>query len=44
MTEDNGQTIKASTDWKGKLVPVNLFRLYSESLERVKKGQPADKN
>jgi hypothetical protein len=40
-TEDNGQMTKASIAWHGKLVPVSVFRLYSESLERVKKGQPA---
>jgi hypothetical protein len=39
MTEDNGQTTKASIAWHGKLVPVRASRLYSESLERVKKGQ-----
>jgi hypothetical protein len=37
-TEDNGQTTKTSIVWKGKLVPVNAGRLYSESLEHVKKG------
>jgi hypothetical protein len=39
-TEDNGQTTRASIAWKGKLVPVDAARLYSESLERVKKGLP----
>ena len=42
MTEDNGQTTKASIAWKGKLVPVDPSRLYSESLERVEKGLPTD--
>jgi len=43
QTEDNGQTTKQSIVWKGKLVPVNPSRLYSESLKRIKNGQPADK-
>ena len=41
-TEDNGQTTKASIAWKGKRFPVSRTRPYSESLERIKKGQPAD--
>ena len=31
-------TKETSIVWKGKLVPVNAGRLYSESLEHVKKG------
>jgi hypothetical protein len=42
QTEDNGQTTKVSIAWRGKLVPVNPSRLYSESLKRVKQGQPED--
>jgi hypothetical protein len=38
-TEDNGQTTKASIAWKGKRVPVDISRLYSESLARIKKEQ-----
>ncbi len=41
QTEDNGQTTEVSIAWKGKLFPVNPSRLYSESLKRVKQGQPA---
>jgi hypothetical protein len=40
-TEDNGQSTKHSIVWKGKLVPVSNYRPWSESLERIKKGQPA---
>ncbi len=43
QTEDNGQTTKASIVWHGKLVPASVFRPYSKNLERIKKGQPADK-
>jgi hypothetical protein len=42
QTDDNGQTTKVSIAWRGKLVPVNPSRLYSESLKRVKQGQPED--
>ncbi len=38
-TEDHGQTTKHSIVWKGKLIPVSKFRPWSESLERIKKGE-----
>jgi hypothetical protein len=41
LDQSDEHTNKLSIAWHAKLVPVNIGRPYAESLERIKKGQPA---